>query len=300
MFDLRYHVASLAAVFLALVVGIVVGIGISDRGVADETELRILRDDLARLRAERDTARRQAENLADEQRAASELIEEAYPALVERRLAGMGIALVFVGSVDPAVRASIERALADAGASGLLRTRALRLPLHREALRDGSGAVHPVLARYATSGDLRDLGRALGEEFVQGGETPLWEALSENLVEERSGTSRRPADGVVVAAATQDVAAAESGFLRGFYAGLAVAGSPPVGVETASVTSSAIASYRKAGFSTVDNVETPLGRLALVLLLGGARPGHYGLKPTASDGAVPPIEERAPRTVAGG
>ena len=30
MFDLRYHVASLAAVFLALVIGILVGVGISD------------------------------------------------------------------------------------------------------------------------------------------------------------------------------------------------------------------------------------------------------------------------------
>ena len=34
MFDLRYHVASLAAVFLALIIGILVGVGISDRGLA--------------------------------------------------------------------------------------------------------------------------------------------------------------------------------------------------------------------------------------------------------------------------
>ena len=35
MFDLRYHVASLAAVFVALIIGILVGVGISDRGLVD-------------------------------------------------------------------------------------------------------------------------------------------------------------------------------------------------------------------------------------------------------------------------
>ncbi len=38
MFDLRYHVASLAAVFIALVVGILVGVGISGRGFVDDVE----------------------------------------------------------------------------------------------------------------------------------------------------------------------------------------------------------------------------------------------------------------------
>ena len=39
MFDLRYHVASLAAVFLALVIGILLGVGISGRGLVDKSEL---------------------------------------------------------------------------------------------------------------------------------------------------------------------------------------------------------------------------------------------------------------------
>jgi hypothetical protein len=38
VFDLRYHVASLAAVFLALVFGILVGVGISGRGIVDDAE----------------------------------------------------------------------------------------------------------------------------------------------------------------------------------------------------------------------------------------------------------------------
>ena len=44
MFDLRYHVASLAAVFLALVIGILVGVGISSGGFVQKGERRILND----------------------------------------------------------------------------------------------------------------------------------------------------------------------------------------------------------------------------------------------------------------
>ena len=38
MFDLRYHVVSLAAVFLALVIGILLGVGISETGRVDTIE----------------------------------------------------------------------------------------------------------------------------------------------------------------------------------------------------------------------------------------------------------------------
>ena len=49
MFDLRYHVASLAAVFLALIIGILVGVGISDRGLVDSAKSKFLQDEVASL-----------------------------------------------------------------------------------------------------------------------------------------------------------------------------------------------------------------------------------------------------------
>ena len=45
----------------------------------------------------------------------------------------------------------------------------------------------------------------------------------------------------------------------------------------------------KASLSSVDFVDTEVGRLALALLLAGGRPGSYGLKQTATDGILPPI-----------
>jgi hypothetical protein len=44
-----------------------------------------------------------------------------------------------------------------------------------------------------------------------------------------------------------------------------------------------------SGVSSVDDVDTLPGRLALALLLAGGDPGHYGTKETA-DAVVPRIE----------
>jgi len=49
VFDLRYHVASLTAVFVALVVGILVGVGLSGKGFVNDAERSNLNNQIADL-----------------------------------------------------------------------------------------------------------------------------------------------------------------------------------------------------------------------------------------------------------
>ena len=56
MFDFRYHVASLTAVFLALVIGILVGVGTADRGLLDQAKKTLLESRVAQLRTQLDEA----------------------------------------------------------------------------------------------------------------------------------------------------------------------------------------------------------------------------------------------------
>src|SRR3954462_959790 len=116
MFDLRYHVASLAAVFLALVIGILVGVGISDRGLVDSANRSLLKQRVARLQSELDAASKSSALSQREQRAAQVYMSETYPVLVRNRLRGKRIAVLFAGSVDGGVRSTIDRALTDSGA----------------------------------------------------------------------------------------------------------------------------------------------------------------------------------------
>jgi hypothetical protein len=274
MFDLRYHVASLAAVFLALIIGIVVGVGISGKGFVQNSERRLLNEQIA--------------DLTRSQRAAQTFVQDAYPALMSGRLNGSKVGLVFAGRIDSRVRSLVEQTLGDAGAQPPLRVRALKLPIDVAALHRAL-AKRPALAALATQRKIGDLGRRLGSELVQGGNSPLWQALSADLVEERSGDDAAPMDGVVLARSVPPQYGATARFLSGFYAGLASAGVPAVGVEVTRPGTSAVEAFAKQDLATVDDLDSQAGRLALALLLGGAVPGQYGVKKSAQDGVLPQI-----------
>src|SRR6188508_2574535 len=99
MFDLRYHVASLAAVFFALVIGILVGVALASHGLGNTERKRLERAvDDANARAV--GAQDRVTSLADEGRADSAFVDKTYDAVMADRLQGKRVAVLFIGSVD--------------------------------------------------------------------------------------------------------------------------------------------------------------------------------------------------------
>jgi len=289
VFDFRYHVASLAAVFIALVTGIIVGVAVSGSGFVESSERDLLNGEIRALRRDLDRARECESALEDSQGAAAAFVEDSYPAVVANRLRERRIAVLFVGQVDTrGLLDAVDRTLSDAGGERV-RLLALEVPIDSRLDAIESQLVsRPALAGYAGDGNLRNLGRDLAREFVGGAPTPLWDALSGELVQEREGRRQRAVDGVVVVRTAEPQQGPTARFLRGLYDGLE--GSvPAVGVESTRTTPSAIDAYRRSGLSSVDNVDTPVGRVALALLLGGGQEGHYGVKDSA-DAYLPPVE----------
>ena len=210
------------------------------------------------------------------------------------RLSGKRIALVVVGSDAGGAGKSVRTALVDAGAGDVYRYRAIKVPVDSSAI-DGSLVANKQLADYRGDGKLADVGRELAHELVHGGKTPLWDALSSQLVEERHGSESRPVDGVVVVRAVPPQGGETARFLTGLYEGLSSAGVPAVGVEAHATSPTAVTAFSQAGLSSVDDVDQPLGRLALVLLLAGGDDGRYGTgKETAPDGLLPPVVPLTP------
>ena len=294
MFDLRYHVASLAAVFLMLVVGILIGVGISGRGFVDDAERKRLEGRIAGLQEDVDAANANADDFERRQEAAENFVESAYPALASNRLRGKNVAILVLGPVDPTV-SSVERAIEEDADGHVSRMRALELPLRLEAV-ESALSERPELGGYVGDEQLANLGRDLGRELAAGGETPLWDALEPELVEVREGGLADPVDGVVVMRTAEPQKAESSRFLGGLYQGLGSAGVPVVGVEPTRVEQSAIPVFQRYRLSTIDGVDTPVGQLATLLVL--AEPdaaGDYGVRDTA-DRILPPIE---PLPVAG-
>ena len=170
---------------------------------------------------------------------------------------------------------------------------ALKFPLDVPQI-DNTLAGDPALARYIGDARLPALGKSLAEELAAGGKAPLWTTLAEQIVAERAGSEKQPADGVVVVRTAGKQYHGTAKFLAGFYSGLIDAPVPVIGVETTDASQSTVRAFQRNGISSVDDVDDPIGRFALTLLLDGARAGHYGVKPSAADGVLPPLET-APR-----
>ena len=285
MFDLRYHVASLAAVFVALVLGIFLGVGLSGKGFVSDAERENLQASIDALRAERDSA---AARAAGADRRSGELdafAKTTYPGLVGGMLEGKKVGIVFVGSVDQGLAGTVRRSVADAGGRVTL-IRALRVPLDTEAT-DSALRAEADTRGLAGPDNRERLGRALARELVAAGPNPVFDALTRVIVEEQSGSGNRALDAVVVARPAAPQQGETEALLAGLYSGLAAAPVPTVGVEKSNPKTNAIPVFRRRGLATVDSIDGAPGQVALVFLLAGARPGSYGTGADATDGILP-------------
>ncbi len=282
MFDFRYHALSLAAIFIALVIGLLLGVAIGDKELVSSarSDLRdSLRADVRQADQERDEAKarlREQEQFAD----------SAYPILTRDQLNGRRVGLVVLGD-DERSPSMIRRALDPTGAD-LAFVAVLRENAELDAL-----AERAVGTRYADLVNepelLDDLGRRVGIQMVLGGR--LVRQLRTALLDPLSG-SFGDVDGVIVMrppGKPQDRAAADrlAELQDGIARGLAQTGVKVVGVESRASDPSSIGWFRDRDMSTVDNVNEQAGRAAMVFVLAGAQ-GAYGRRDSAQD-LLPPV-----------
>jgi Copper transport outer membrane protein, MctB len=278
--DLRYHVASLSAVFLALVVGILVGVGISGRGFVDKSERRNFENRIAALQSQADQLGAQKALLAQQGQAEHTFVQDTYPVLMSGRLQGKRVGVVVLGSAGRPV-GDVRQALVDSDAT-LSLYRVLKVPV-------ALGPVRRALAKRAGFQTPEAIGHELAQEWVTAGVTPIADVVTPFLVEEQRGPAGRAVDGIVVVGgmpASTPTAKLVSGMLDGF----AAASIPVVGAERIDTAPSAVPAWsRISSVSTVDDVDTPSGKFALAVLLARGQSGHYGVKQTA-EAPLPRVE----------
>ena len=275
-YSARYHAASLAAVFLALAVGILIGAGLGDDLLSDtEENLReSLEGDIENARGEADDLQAQL----DRERAFS---DRAYPALVGDTLTGLRIGVVAYGDLANNVSTDIEEALEPSGAD-LATVVVIRVPPDSPALADGLGPRFSALDE--DDGLLGELGERLGAQLVQGGGRQL-SNLRESLFTRSSGEGGRLDAVVLVRGPRGELEPEEESTTEaletGIAAGVAGTGVPAVAVERSGVEESSIPFFAPLGVATVDSVDLTSGRTALVFALLGAE-GNFGIKETAN------------------
>jgi len=285
VFDFRYHALSLAAVFIALVVGLLLGVAIGDKELVSSAQ-RDLRSSLRADVRQADTERDQAKARLREQQ---QFADAAYPILAKDQLRGRRIGLVVLGNDDGAPDL-IRRALQPTGAD-LALVAVVRENPELSALADRArGTRYADVAQDASL--LDDLGRRAGIQMVTGGRLvrQVRTVLLQSLSGEFGGL-----DGVIVmrpsaAPKDRDTAKRLADLQDGIARGLVQTGIKVVGVERRASDPSHIGWYRDRELSSVDNVDEQAGRAATVFVLAGAQ-GAYGRRDGAQE-LLPPVVGR--------
>lgn len=284
-YSARYHAASLAAVFLALAIGILIGAGLGDNLLSDTEEN--LRES---LEADIDQARGEADELRVQRDRERAFATRAYPALVSDSLDDRRIGVLALGDLPQDLSADIESALEPTGGD-LAQVAVVRLP------PDAAGLAASLGPRFAAleedNGAVEDLGRILGRQFVAAGGNQL-ERLRDELFARSSGEGGR-LDGVIVVRGPRgelepEQEARSEALESGLVAGMAETRADVVGVERSGAEDSTIPFFARFDITTVDSVDLTSGRVALVFALLGAE-GSFGIKETA-DSLLPDLLRR--------
>jgi hypothetical protein len=272
--DLRYHVFSLAAVFLALGLGIAIGSVLPGTDTLlreQEKVITRLEEEFTQLRSERRALEAMVAEKEGELAVMHRFHQEVLPLLAGGLLDGCKVLFLKNGETPDEAVEDLGNFLREAGA-----VVAATLTLDD---RSGGGELAALLGLGPGPAWAGEFWTEFAAEL--GGEkTPALLLLMEELAMVRRHLSPPgPVDAVVVLGGEGSGAG-----LAGLELAAAAraAGLTVVGTEPLTVGKSWIPRYKSLGLTSIDNIDTFPGRVALVFTLAGAGEGHYGVKETAA------------------
>ena len=317
MIDFRYHLVSLIAVFLAVALGIVIGTTALNAPILDDLEGQVAA--LATDKRELETQTKELQAQLD----TSDAFEAAVaPTLVAGSLTGRSVVLVATGDAVPTD--VVEEVTTLVGQAGGTVTGTIRLqPGYSDpatAAEVQSYVTGPGLPTGITLPATDDTGQLVGSLLAQvlmrptapGAAAPGTAALSSVLaglralgVLEQDSPSVAPADFAVVLTAgapAEEDAEQRTDTLVDLALALDAAGEGAVVAgDAASARNTGLVRVirsdpeNSAAVSTVDNVQSPSGRISTVLALGRESQGTSGAYGAGEDTQpVPPVPTATP------
>lgn len=283
MIDFRYHATSLAAVIVALAVGLLLGVTIGDTGLVSN-----VRGDLERsLSKNLSAAKHETSNLREQIKHQDEFVAGAYPQMVADRMLGDRVAVIGSSGATRELLNDVSAAVEPAGAAIAYAGELVAKPRYAE-LASKLGVDDSLGGGEFDAKDTELIGRAAGRRIARGrGRLVLRRFAFSRL----SGRFRSAPLYVFVRKAPERSDSVEAklldAFEQGVAAGLSQLADRVVGVENTGANPSSIRWYNALGLSTIDDIEQHAGRYALVMVLTGAK-GDYGYKKSA-DAVIPPV-----------
>jgi hypothetical protein len=279
LIDMRYHVISLVAVFLALGIGILLGTTLVERGLIAEQKAQI-----RSLKATFDEIKTKNTSLNSELEAYKRFADESRPYLVANMLPGKTYAVLTGEDPDEGTLSRINDGIAAAGGS---------VPVTITIASSKKFADPSVIANLATlftmAPSQQDLENRVFAEIMNQLRTAenmgILTTMDKLGVIHMRGSLTAPVAGAILNGPVDTGALDKTDApLIDTFVSTAF---PMVGVCGSNAQDSVLLLYKKHGISIVDHVDTVPGQVALDMSLAG-KPGHYGSGSAANRMLPPP------------
>lgn len=265
----RYHVATIAAIFFALTVGLVVGSLYVSPQLADGQRKAIL--------ALRETLNREIATQKEQIKQYEEFVAQTTPSLLRGRLSGVSVAVVVTGDYPEAL-ASVRDALK------LAEARILSVTKIERGLNRPNEVLNPILANLHTEDnriptDREGLARLLASLITRRTATlndllPL--LIRENLIDvEPNADFKTEARYVVLVSGTRSEVSNRVAYVdKPLIIAFQRLGVTVIACEPEATTVSDAEQYRSLNLDlrAIRNVDKEMGRCALILAVRGDRP----------------------------
>lgn len=284
MIDLKYHIVSIIAVFLALGLGILIGSSI----VSDDLMVAQQQKIIDRLEQQFSTLREHENILLAEIEAKNKNLsnyenfgQAMLTPIVKDHLKGTDLAIVVTGGEE--IPAGLLNTLAIAGANVNTQT----VVLNNINMRD-AGLRKKLIKYYGTEEDVasdtlrQKVAISVGMLITNQLDVSAKRFLEENNIIKSGGIYTNPVDTVILIGGTNKPG---NSYPQSFDTNLIniflASGKQVMGVESSKVSYSYMETYQKYNMTTIDNIDLSLGQISLVLAMTG-EPGDYGTKSTAT------------------
>lgn len=294
MIDIRYHIYSLAAVFFALAVGIVIGTSFAKRTPITGTE----RSTIARyensmriLKREIDMAAGDAAKKAEVAKNCEEFCRVVLPTVAKDRLAWRNVAIVQTGDYDE-LSGNVKLALELAGAHVNSVT-----DINRSFPFDDDAKITAVLINCGITppGDPKEarnkIFSVIANLLYTGENRQLLSKLEESGIAKFTGEYSRYNRFIVLVGGAKSRTTFSPQYIDSqLIAQFTASDITIVGCEGTQTAGSYVPAWHKTGIATVDNVDSAIGQISLICALNGEK-AQFGVKDTA-DRLIPQSLEK--------
>ncbi|MEP6757308.1 MAG: copper transporter [Chthonomonadales bacterium] len=273
----RYHVVTICAVFLALGVGIVIGSSFVQSAIV-AAQTRVVKDLSDKFNKEVQGTRTQLKRYQS--------LVTFYSKQMEGKLSGVKVAIIQTGDYPDAVKStrdSLERSGASiTSVTTIERTFGARAAINLSKVLEQLKRLHPDLPDTSDA-----IIRVVAASISRGGgDSDLANLETAKLLHYEGDFKTIPDYVIIVGGATIADAGRTDLVDLPLIAQLKDLRAAVVAVEPETAEISYIPAWKTGDITSVDNVDSDIGSIALILALKSQR-GSYGVKSSASNGLMP-------------